>query len=176
MTVKLLILIFVLAFFNATTAAQDNYRPAEKDLAWGDSSQGLRMAVWTSPETDRVFSVIRNFSSRKVSYYDIVVYQEVYARQDAASKWRRIKLKPTEPNEVIALLSCNTIQPKEEVKFYLDLSEYDFPADLNGLIEVRIVWLLSSANRECDKNYRTAKVKSQAFNVKLPLSEVPAQK
>jgi hypothetical protein len=170
MTIKLLLLISALTLASVTGKAQD-YRPAEKDLAWGDDSKGLRMAVWTNPETDQVFSVIRNFSTRQVSYYDIVVYHEVYARQSAASKWRRIKLKPAEPKEVIALLSCHTIRPKEEeVRGYLDLREYDFPAGWNGVVEVRIVRILSSADGECDKNYRTAKVKSRTINVKLPLT------
>lgn len=173
MKIKLLLLILVSALSTATSQAQAD-RPA--NLAWGDRSKGLRTAVWTNPETDQVFGVIRNFSPRKISYYDIIGYNEVYARQDAASKWRQIKLKSTEPKEVIALLSCNTIQQKEEVKSYLDLREYDFPADWNGLVEVRIVWVLSSEDGKCDKNYRTAKVKSRTFNAKLPFLEAATQK
>ena len=175
MKVRLLLLISALALASAASKAQD-YRPAQEDLAWGEHSRGLRTAVWTNPATDQVFGVIRNFSPQKVSYYDIIGYDGVYARQDAASKWRQIKLKPTEPKEVISLLSCNTIQPKEEVKSYLDLREYDFPADWNGLVEVRIVRVLSSEDGECDKNYRTAKVKSRTFNAKLPLTGAASQR
>lgn len=167
-TIKLLLLISALTFVSLIGNAQD-YRPAEKDLEWGDHSNGLRMAAWTNPETDKVFSLIRNFSTRKVSYYDIVVYHEIHAREDAASKWRQIKLRSTGPNEVIAILSCRSIKPGEEIKTYLDLHEYDFPVDWNGLVEVRIVRILSSIDGECDKNYRTAKVKSRTFSAKLPL-------
>lgn len=135
------------------------------------------MAVWTNPATEQVFYVIRNFSARKVFYSNFVVYHEVYARQGAAAKWRRIKLKPAEPKEEIALLICYAVQPQEEVqKSYLDLREYDFPADWNGLVEVRIVRVLSLTERVCDKNYRTAKVKSRTFDAKLPLTGAAAQR
>lgn len=174
MTIKLLLLIFVLTFLNVASTAQAD-RPA--NLAWGDYSRGLRMAVWTNPATDQVFYVIRNFSTRKVLYTNLVMGFEIYARQGVAAKWRRIKLKPAEPREEIALLICYTVQPKEEVqKSYLDLREYDFPADWNGLVEVRIVRILSLTERMCDKNYRTAKVKSRTFNVKLPLTAAAAQR
>lgn len=135
------------------------------------------MAVWTNPETDQVSAVIRNFALQKISYSEgVVAHIEVYARRNAASKWQEVRPKPLESREVIAILLCPTIQPNEEEKFRVDLREYDFPADWNGLVEVRIVRVLSLTERVCDKNYRTAKVKSRTFNVKLPLTGATAQR
>ena len=171
MAFKLLLLISALTLVSATGKAQD-HRPEKTDLAWGDYSRGLRMAVWTNPEADRVFSVMRDFSTQKVSYEIGGTYYEVYARRDTDSTWRRIELKPVEPRVVIPLGGCYIIQPKEEVKSYVDLHAYDFPADWNGLVEVRIVGVLTGGG--CDKSYKIAKVKSRTLNVKLPLTGAAA--
>lgn len=173
MKIKLLLLILVSALSTATSQAQDD-RPA--NLAWGDHSRGLRMAVWTNAETDKVFAVIRNFAPQKISYREgALTNYEIYARRDAASKWREVKFKPLQSREVIAILNCPTIEPNKEERFWVDLREHDFPADWNGLIEVRIVRFLNITKGDCDEANIILKVKSQAFNVKLPLTGAAAQ-
>lgn len=135
------------------------------------------MAVWMNAETDYVSAVIRNFAAQKISYREgALMNYAIYARRDAASKWREVKFKPLQSREVIAILNCPTIEPNEEERFGVDLREHDFPADWNGLIEVRIVRFLSVTKGDCEKANIILKVKSRSFNVKLPLIEPAAQR
>ena len=191
MTRKLLLLICVLAFLTVTSNGQDNYRPKKKDLSWGIRSDGLRMAVWTNPETDKVFAAVRNFTSKPIRYCDSEYGNAatVYARKNAASEWQELKFKaPGEervmlpiclekvlrPNQEMPLFSFYGRMPGQNYSFYQDLQEYDFPADWNDTAEVKVAhFVIISRNRPCDYDLIkcNGKVESQPVKIKLPFGK-----
>ena len=129
MIIRYLILIFVFALVTITSEAQ-NYRPKQKDLAWGTNAGGLQMAAWTNLDTSKVFAVIRNFSTKRICYCDYVLgeFTKVYARQNADSEWQEINLKPlnltkeeSENMVHIGFLPCSKnkiLKPKKEMLPY----------------------------------------------------------
>lgn len=185
MTLKLLFLIFCLAFLSITGAAQEDFRPGKKDLTWGAGADGLRMSVWTNPAADKIFAAVRNFSPEKICYCRVDGNNfTVYARKNAASpEWQKLDFK-TPPEESVIISICNTgiIKPKEEMPSYvlengarkkkshsfsINLREYIFPADWSGAVEVKIV----QSNVYCGKTQnKVGDVESPALKIKLPFS------
>jgi hypothetical protein len=166
------------------STAQDNYRPKKKDLSWGVEAKGLRMSVWTNPATDKVFSAVRNSSTKKICYCQADDNNfTVYTRKNAALEWQQLSLK-TQPQEVVMVAICiaGTLAPNEEMPSYmlrnavrkknnysfsLDLHEYSFPADWSGTVEVKI----AQSNVFCSGAHKVGEVESRAFEIKLPFTE-----
>jgi len=182
MTVKSSLLILALALLTTTSAAQDNYRPKQKDLSWGVKADGLRMAAWTNPATDKVFVAVRNFSTRRICYCDSEdAYPfTVYARKGPTSQWQELKFKE-QPQTVTVLPLCRTKtlrqneemrpdgSPKNDYSFSVDLRVYSFPADLSGAVEVKMV----QPNVYCNGAGNTVgEVESRVLMIRLPFNEV----
>lgn len=190
MAVKLLLLILALAWSDVTTRGQDNYRPRPRDLTWGAEANGLRMAVWTTPATDKLFIAVRNFSRKKICYCGLLHVSElkVYARKDSVSPWLELWLKTAPQGIAVALCYLNTLKPNEETPSYelrngerkrlnyslsLNLREYSFPAEWSGTAEVKIV--RPTAYCIGDK-YKIGQVESPVVKIKLPFAEAGASR
>lgn len=180
MDVRVLLLILSITVLTVTGTAQENFRPKKKDLSWGVESQGLRMAGWTSPATDKVFGAVRNSSSQKICYCEEDGDNlTVYARKNAVSGWQ-LMLK-TQPQEVVKVAICiagnlkpnqempsyilqDNVRKKNNYSFTIDLLRYNFPSNWSGSVEAKIVQF----NVYCSGAQKVGEVESQPFKVKLP--------
>jgi len=173
--------------------AQDKSIGAEaraKKLVWGESSNGLQMAVWVSRSRSVVFAVIRNSSRRKIHYCDYLLgefeFVRVHARKSPSSDWVPIPLKPIENPAYIGVLLCSlndTLPAGREMgpnrtsalynqriryTFDVDLDNYEFPSDWEGTIECKISQTIFGGRHE---DAYEGTVESPAFTVKLPFAK-----
>jgi hypothetical protein len=197
MTIKLLFLILSFALLTFTIAAQDNFRPKQKDLSWGIESKGLRMSAWTNLDATKVFIAVRNFSTKKICYCNPEDFQyTVYARKNAESMWQPL-INKTMPDKIIWLPLChlinlkpaaektfyvlkNKVRKKTNYSFSLNLREYNFPADWSGTVEVKIVQPIVLCPKddfkgEPESEY-LSEIESPIIKIKLPFTEVIMQR
>ncbi len=188
------VILTLLSFLSNNIVNAQDFRPNKSDLVWGKDEQGLRMAVWTNPEATKVFAVVRNFSKKKICYCDYVLgnFGKIYARKNSNYEWQEMNFRPATKEEIenqtyIGFLPCSDnsiLKPNKEMppfksqykgdtevanqnySFAIDLSDYVFPSNLSGIVQVKIVQHIFHGR--CDNAFE-GDLESEYFNTQVPL-------
>jgi len=161
-----------------------------KNLTWGPSNNGLQMAAWASSVRPIALGIIRNNSRRKIHYCDYLLGTgvELFVRKSPSSDWVEISSVPFKRQDNIGVLLCgsnDTLHPGEKMKpsrtafkvnsihgehtFEVHLERYEFPGDLLGTIECKIVQTIFGGDHEDEFE---GKVESASFTLELPVRRV----
>lgn len=122
-----------------------------KDMPWGGLTNGLQMATWTVPDQPFVFCLIRNGAKEPISVdsgpgglgwweWTRILSRPARAVDWAAAPCNRnwVHLGAYQPNP-------KTLEPGLEITggdrnytFAVDLRDYTFPSQVEGILELRI--------------------------------------
>ena len=122
-----------------------------KDLAWGNTHDGIRMATWMSPGRPLVFCVIKNGTDTPVSIdagYGGIGWWEwtrVLFRRGPDADWATApcrqewaRLGAYQPRARTLDAGAEFLRDNREWTFAVDLRDYAFPSGIRGRLELRI--------------------------------------